>query len=455
MDEKERASGHEPPANVADPETGWRWTGTPTGWPLFVLMLLLASRAVFLLDGAVGSLGDQGSGDLYGRFSEFQWVRAGQDPYPPLVRLRLDANRKTPPELRPFLPTHEEMSVGAFADGDFSDVNPALAHYPQWSYALLAPLLVVPWPATMWVLLGLDLLAFTLLFRWAHSLLDGWWGWLAVFVVLLPAHSWSANLSVGQFSVLIMGAQVLLLHSLATNRSGLATASLGWLAAKPTSSTLFGWTLLLPWLQKRASFRFVLRSVAGVVAVVLGATVAVWIWTDTAPWLWLAQVYVDNHGSIKSGYGLLPVVGRSDEWLGATSLGAAVAGLLLQGAAVWGLRNSSLLVHFAVAGFISRFWTYHRHYDDVLLLFLMLALVVECRRGSWLCVIALLAMASAYGTPTPSSPVMALWRLAITAIALLVVVVEHRRSVRSIAAAATPRSRVLDGLHQSAREAVA
>lgn len=452
MSEEKTQAGRETSRSDADPG-GPRRAESPSGWPFLLLLALLASRAIFLVDGAVGAFGEKGSGDLYARYSEFQWVRAGQDPYPALRRLRVDADRWVRADgVR--VPTLDEISVGEFADGDFSKVNPALAHYPQWSYALLAPLLLVPWPATIWALLALDLLTFALLFRWARSLLDGWWGWLAVFVVLLPVHSWSVGLFVGQLSLLVMGVQVLLLRALAENRVGLATASLSWLAVKPTSGTLFGWTLLLPWLQKRTSPRFVVRSVVGVVAAVLGATLAVSIWTGTGPGTWLSQVYGDNRGAMNSGYGLLPLLGISLDATGAVTLGAAVCGFLLQGAAVWFLRNSSLLVHFAVAGCLSRYWAYHRHYDDVLLLFLLLALVVECRRGSWLCGIALLAMASAFGTPTPSSALMSSWRVALALLALVVLVVEHRRSNRALVGDSTPRGRILDGLHQASGEPV-
>lgn len=428
----------------------------PKGWLfLGLLMLLLGSRAVFFLDGAVGALRPGGSGDLFGRYSEFQWVQAGQDPHPALRRLRSDAGRWSPPGEGGVLPERSEIAVGHFSDGDFSEINIALAHYPQWSYALLAPLLLVPWPATMWVMLGLNGLGLLVLLRWARSLLDGWWGWVSVFAFLIPMHAWSVGLVVGQLSVLIMAGQVLLLHALASQRSGLAATSLGWLAVKPTSSALFGWFALLPWLQGRAPLRFSVRTVAGVALLIVGATVAVWAWTATPPWIWMRQVFMYNSYAAEAGYGVLTLAENSLPNVRRNTLLAALTGFVLQGAAIWFFRRSSLLVHFAVAGLISRFWAYHRHYDDVLLVFLMLALVVECRRGSWLCGIALLVLASAYGTPTPSSELMNGWRIGVSVLALVVLLVEHRARTVSVALGDPGRRRLLDGLHQDPRRSVA
>lgn len=433
-----------------------------------LLLLLLASRLAFLVDGAVGSLHEKGSGDLHGRYAEFQWVRSGQDPYPALERLRVEKRAESTAttagaDPAPELPGLDEIAVGDFADGDWSRVNPWLDHYPPWSYVLLAPLLIVPWPATVWLLLALNAFAFAYVLIWARSLLNGWWGWLAVFAVLLPMHSWSVGVAVGQLSILVMAVQVVLLRALASSRTTAAAVALSWLAVKPTSSALFGWCLLLPFLQRRASSRFVLRAMAGVVAMVGLATAAVWAWTGTAPWIWVSQVHGNHRSSLDEGYGLLTLfVGLLDRMgaaglpaAGRIALLAALLGVLAQGAAVWWFRGASLLVHFAIAGWISRFWAYHRHYDDVLLVFLFVALVVECRRGSWLCGLALLGLASAFGAPTPSGDTMVLWRVGVSFLSLVVLLAEHRSCDHPLGENGESGSVVLDGQHQVAVKSTA
>jgi hypothetical protein len=53
---------------------------------------------------------------------------------------------------------------------------------------------------------------------------------------------------------------------------------------------------------------------------------------------------------------------------------AAITGLLLAGVLFSLWRNSSTLVLFAIAATVGRLWSYHRAYDDVMLIFLLVAL---------------------------------------------------------------------------------
>ena len=53
---------------------------------------------------------------------------------------------------------------------------------------------------------------------------------------------------------------------------------------------------------------------------------------------------------------------------------AAITGLLLAGVLMWLWRNSSTLTLFAIAATTGRLWAYHRPYDDVMLIFLIVAL---------------------------------------------------------------------------------
>ena len=88
--------------------------------------------------------------------------------------------------------------------------------------------------------------------------------------------------------------------------------------------------------------------------------------------------YLATEGNIGLTRGLVSIGAEP-----AQATGFAAAGLLTIGAAVsWNWRKSDLLDLFAVAAYVGRFWTYHRVYDDVMLVFLSLAVVRAAARDT-------------------------------------------------------------------------
>jgi len=53
---------------------------------------------------------------------------------------------------------------------------------------------------------------------------------------------------------------------------------------------------------------------------------------------------------------------------------AAVGTIAIGSAVMWLIRREPLLTQFAIAGLVSRLWTYHMHYDNLIMLFLLMAL---------------------------------------------------------------------------------
>ena len=318
-------------------------------------MVLFLAGAAYLARGAYFAFSS--SADFQLRWTEQQYVFRGKNPSAviPLSRLpdpRRESYRDLPPD---------------------PDLGTAIGGYPPWAYFTGA---VFAWPssfvAARWYFAGINLVLLALLLAWAvrpAGPADRRLGLLFA-ASLLATSSICTTLGLGQYGVIVLAALVGAYQLDQRGRSLLAGVLLGVAMIKVTLAGPF----LLPFLL-RQRWKTVLSAAA---YVGLGALV-VWPAIDASPFVWLTEVlgtashYVGDNSvvSLTVGSGL----GARDAVKIAAVVTTAAALVVLY---LW--RHASMLSLFAIASVAARFWTYHTHYDNLILIFLMLALGVHALR---------------------------------------------------------------------------
>jgi hypothetical protein len=252
--------------------------------------------------------------------------------------------------------------------------------YPPWTFLTVAPfVLPTPWQFTVTYFAILDVLALTITFVWAyqigrsHSLAGGVFLGAAAVAVFGNYRAFQ----VGQYGILV-NALLIGVYWLVQQRRPIASGLLFGLAMlKPHISLLFGIIFLV---------RRQWRAVAAATAYVALASLFAWVMTKTNPIEMLKQMYALTQ---RWAYHPNPhihelhTIGRNSLASLLLDLGwdrravtplAAITGLIVASVLMWLWRNSSTLTLFAIAATIGRLWSYHHLYDEVMLIFLIVAL---------------------------------------------------------------------------------
>ncbi len=309
-------------------------------WLLWVVTAaLLVLAAAYLGRGFSMLLLHARPSDLTQRWAEVRWVLAGRDPYRGLAR-----------------------SVP----------------YPPFAYVGLLPLVWPPWPAVRVYFAAANAVALAGMAAWAASAGRG----SRVGPVLLAGSALAmagicTTLGIGQLGVIVTGLLVAAYVAAGRGRHGWAGLLFGLALLKPTISGLF----ILPFLCKGRWRTFVVAT-----AYVLSATAVV-----------LARVRLSPVGFLHSwrqmadGGELAQGTGGLIDLLTAAGLGVKTAMVLVgvaataaTAAACVALRRRPMAVLFAVAAVGDRLWSYHTHYDNEMLLFLLVPLgAAALRTGDW------------------------------------------------------------------------
>jgi hypothetical protein len=170
----------------------------------------------------------------------------------------------------------------------------------------------------------------------------------------------------GQYGIIVFVSLLGALWMDGQRRPLLAGVLIGVALVKPTLSVPF----LVPMFVKQ---RYASLITA---AVYLGlASCLTWWLTDTDPITMLKQMHA---ASMRWGiqYGADPIAFLCRAGIGTATAGNAVAAVVVavSFALTYLYRRASMLTLFGIAGLAARLWTYHRPYDDLILVFLMLAL---------------------------------------------------------------------------------
>lgn len=277
---------------------------------------------------------------------------------------------------------------------------------PPWAYPmgfLLIPPSTELGPARLYFAV-ISALALAYLSMHAHAGLrqsGGGFAWLGVMSVL----AMTANLftlSVGQTGILINAFMAASIALAERGRWAAAGSMLAFALLKPHIGGTFAILHLM---------RGNLRTLATSLALAAASTAALWYWIDTDPLEYLRAALGGNTmSSARWGYG--PHV-----WIAATGIRQSIwlpalllCGALLELALLWRYRSASLWTQLAIAAVVGRLWFYHGSYDNVMLVFLSLALLRAWSEGrggrsvplAWYAVLASLA------APIPYRPHMEL-----------------------------------------------
>jgi hypothetical protein len=252
--------------------------------------------------------------------------------------------------------------------------------YPPWTFLTAAPLVLpAPWLFAAAYFAVLDAVALAIAFVWAYQIgrPHGQAGgiFLGASAIALFAHY--RTLQVGQYGILV-NALLIGVYWLTERRKPVAAGIVFGLAAiKPQISALFGLIFLV---------RRQWKAVAAATAYVVLASLVTWAMTKTNPVEMLRQMYALAQGwtdhpdpRIKEQHpigvsSLLSLLLELHVDRKIATPFAAITGLTLSGVFMWLWRNSSTLTLFAIAATVGRLWSYHLAYDDVMLVFLIVAL---------------------------------------------------------------------------------
>lgn len=259
-----------------------------------------------------------------------------------------------------------------------SDLGVADPGHPPWAYVSGAVLFWPAWPAVRWYFLLWNLAALVTLAACTWSLVGRetiWHARLAV-VGVVAVGAISTTLGVGQYGVVVVGCLSGALLALSRGANVTAGVLLGIALAKPTLSGPFALVLLIGgyW-----------RATLSAAAYLCGASLITWAVVGEQPLHMLRQLA--TLGRVIAGDGdisfpqLLITSGYAPPTAGAVGM---VATLLPAIALMLIAKRQSVVSMFAVAAVAARLWTYHRAYDDLIIVFLLLALVVEGEhRRNW------------------------------------------------------------------------
>lgn len=338
-----------------------------------VTILLLVIGTAYLIRGTYFLFTDAGDFNL--RWVEQQYVFRGKNPIDLAERYVAELEGKPAPQVP------RDSSID-------SDLGPANGGgYPPWAYITGA---VLSWPSTptaaRWYfgLINLGLLSFLLIWAFKLGLRDGKRVALCFAASLLATSSICSTFGVGQYGVVVLSALAGAWWLDQKNRWVLAGLLLGVAMMKITLAGPF----MLPFLVKR---RWKVLIVAtGYIGL---GSVIVWLVVKTNPIEMLQQLLAVSKYYALEGYSLVNILGSFGvETRSAIELAAPLSlALAMVLSYLW--RSAPMLTHFAIAALTARLWTYHKDYDNLIMIFLMLALgVVALRNYSRLALAAFFVM---------------------------------------------------------------
>jgi hypothetical protein len=330
----------------------WRRRPDHFGLCLASALLLLLGLG-YLIHGSYNMFTQ--SGDYRMHWVEERYVFRGKNPADIFARIQAEANHKP-------LPTNGRPNA---ID---PDLGPADGTYPLWSYFTAT---IVTWPPSFasgrFYNGVLNLLVLIGLLIWAYRLGAEEDRFLGFFFVcsVLAVNSICTTFIVGQYGVQVLAVLLATSYFDQKNRWLAAGICFGIAMIKLSIAAPFA----LPFMAKG---HWKLLFVAGVYLVI--GTLLIWPLVKTNPIEIMGQMttsaeFFEGHGYSLNNF--LEIVGVGAQ----TSMKMAALGTLgLAMAIMYIWRSSSMLVLYSIAAVASRAWCYHRMYDNLVLVILLLAL---------------------------------------------------------------------------------
>lgn len=332
-----------------------------------VLLSLLG--LLYLANGVTTLVASGFDGDLTLRWREQRYILRGIDPY--------DVSGRTFPAL-------QSPASAARAERQRLDQEPKIipSGYPPWAF-LTGFLFVYPgdFRVTQWSYCALNLAVLAVTLAWIHRRATPFGRPEAALVTaaLFAMFGHASTLRLGQYGILMNAALLLALAGEESGRWFRSGLGFTLAATKPNVSLLF-----FPLLLVRRRWLPLLTT-----AIYCGAaSVVVWMLIDVDPLELTRQMLAQSSVTTDGDVGLLGIgvpLGVPYRIL-APALG--LTGVALALALSWWLRAAPPLATFACASVLGRVFFYHRQYDNVMLLMLLLGLGIIAlrnrRTSSWI-----------------------------------------------------------------------
>jgi hypothetical protein len=326
-------------------------------WLLVGILGALASA--YLVKGFCGLVaGEERSDavDLRLRWTEQRYFLRGQNPYDVWARHHPRGTAHGVPA-----PVGRDASV----EPSLGNTEPA---HPPWGYASGLLLFWTEWPAARSYYAALNLLALLVIAAWAYRVgaSAGPVGGPLLAVAMLAIGGTCTALEVGQYGLIVVALLVAALRLDEAGHQAWSGLLVGLAMCKPTIAGPFFLALLV-----RRRYR-----AAGTAALYWAVTsLAVWLTVKTGPLEMLRQMVqmggsIADHGT--AGFTELLLATGLDGARATLAAMVLVLALLVPLMAWW--PEKSLASAFVVAAVAGRLWTYHKNYDNVMLVFLLVAL---------------------------------------------------------------------------------
>jgi hypothetical protein len=304
---------------------------------LTILCFAYFSRGFYYL-----IIDESGAGDLHSRWQEQQYIYRGLYPY--------DITKNSP---------LIDPRIGAITSGG----------YPPWAF--FSGLIFFPpisFDLTRWYHGFLNTISLVILAIFAYQIGKPYGNLKAWFTVVacLSVSSHATTLGVGQYGIIINALLVGMFWLLKKNYNLSAGLFLGLALLKPSISALYFFILVI---KKRINAVFACCVYIVIASSIIGMLVKVSPIYMVEKMITVSQYYVNSGYSginVLTNFGINPLM--------ATMLLAVLATAIIIGI-FYLFKDNSLLFFFAIVSVMGRLWTYHLIYDNVMLIFLLLALI--------------------------------------------------------------------------------
>jgi hypothetical protein len=329
-------------------------TDKPAIIPIIIAATVLLA-SLYLVRGYQNALGlPRGSNDLRLRYQEQRYILKRVNPNLVYEVLRGYSGSK---------PVEVDPAIG---------LRPGGGGYPPWAYftgLFLVP--IVPWSVTKFYFAILNGVSLAVVAHFAFRVVRPYGR--------LPAVGMATSvLAMGGNSFVLGTAQ----YGLIVNAMVVAMAACDRNERPVSAGILYGLSLVKPSIT--APYVFILvahrrwATIGAALAYVLLASTAIWLMTGSDPVTMLLQMLDRSRaGGVTGGSTVYGPVSLALLWgvpEPVAMVGTAVSGLGLCLVLTRAFRDSSVIIQLAIASTIGYFWTVHRAYDDVMLVFLLVAL---------------------------------------------------------------------------------
>jgi Glycosyltransferase family 87 len=182
----------------------------------------------------------------------------------------------------------------------------------------------------------------------------------------LALSSHVTTISNGQYGIIINAFLIGMFWSLEKHKNIWAGLLLGIATIKPNIAALYFFILPIRWR---------INAIVSFLIYIVGGSIVIWLVTKVDPIYMTNVIIYQSKYFADRGFSSINFLTQTGIDLKIATILMGLIGIAVITAIFYIWRNSSLLTLFAIASVIGRVWTYHRFYDNVMLIFLLLALL--------------------------------------------------------------------------------